>query len=177
MTGPRVSVLLPVRNEELYLAETLESLSAQTLADHEVIVVDDGSSDGTAERVGRLGDPKVRVQRLVRSAGVSSARNAGIQIARGTWLAFLDDDDVWSPHKLREQIAARRERPPAMPTGGFDAGARVRHSKFGEGVVVSCVPDGEDFVVTIAFRGAPGIKKLMLSMASLEATASMKRLL
>ena len=72
------------------------------------------------------------------------------------------------PHRLREEIAARRERPPAADNGGFDAGARVRHSKFGDGVIVSCVPDGDDYVVTIAFKGGPGIKKLMLSMASLE---------
>ncbi len=72
------------------------------------------------------------------------------------------------PHRLREAIAARRELAPAADNGGFDAGARVRHGVFGDGVVVSCVPDGDDFVVTIAFRGGTGIKKLMLSMTPLE---------
>jgi len=108
-----VSVVIPTRDRwPLLETSALPAALSQREVDHEVIVVDDGSSDGTAERVGRLGDPKVRVQRLVRSAGVSSARNAGIQIARGTWLAFLDDDDIWSPHKLREQIDA------ALAAGG-----------------------------------------------------------
>jgi glycosyltransferase involved in cell wall biosynthesis len=70
----------------------------------EVVVVDDGSTDGTARRLAELSDPRVRVVRSVTSHGQAAARNRGIAEARGHWVAFLDDDDVWSPRKLRAQV-------------------------------------------------------------------------
>jgi glycosyltransferase involved in cell wall biosynthesis len=70
----------------------------------EVIVVDDGSTDDTATRLASLDDDRVRVIHHAASLGVSAARNHGIEAARGEWLAFLDDDDVWAPRKLREQV-------------------------------------------------------------------------
>ena len=116
-----VSVIIPTRDRwSLLETSALPAAFSQRDVELEVIVIDDGSIDGTAERVARLGDSRVRVHRLARSAGVSSARNAGIWIARGEWLAFLDDDDVWSPHKLRAQIDA------ASATGaGFAYSAAV----------------------------------------------------
>lgn len=70
----------------------------------EVIVVDDGSLDDTQSTLSQVGDPRVAVVRHHRSVGVSRARNSGIDQARGRWVAFLDDDDVWAPQKLRAQL-------------------------------------------------------------------------
>jgi glycosyltransferase involved in cell wall biosynthesis len=76
--------------------------------DHEVIVVDDGSTDETPERLAALDDHRVHVLRNETSAGVARARNAGIAAARGSWVSFLDDDDLWSPYKLRDQLSAAK---------------------------------------------------------------------
>jgi glycosyltransferase involved in cell wall biosynthesis len=72
----------------------------------ELIVVDDGSTDHTSSRIGKLGDPRVRVVRHESSEGVARARNDGIGAARAPWVAFLDDDDAWAPTKLRRQLDA-----------------------------------------------------------------------
>jgi glycosyltransferase involved in cell wall biosynthesis len=110
MTTPEtVSVVVPTRNRWTLLSRNaLRSGLDQEGVDHEVIVVDDGSDDGTAEQLSRLGDSRLRVVRHQRPLGVAQARNAGIAAARGEWVAFLDDDDLWSPHKLRMQIDASR---------------------------------------------------------------------
>jgi DNA helicase-2/ATP-dependent DNA helicase PcrA len=85
----------------------------------------------------------------------SAVRDEGAAVERG-------------PHRLREAIAARPEHPPAFADGGFRPGVKVRHATFGEGIVISCTPDHDDYLVTIAFKGTQGIKKLMLSHAPLE---------
>ena len=72
------------------------------------------------------------------------------------------------PHRLREALAQRPEHEPAPVNGGFNAGAKVRHPAFGDGIVISSTPDGDDYLLTVAFKGAPGIKKLLLSIAPLE---------
>jgi glycosyltransferase involved in cell wall biosynthesis len=103
---PDVSVIVPSRNRVPLLRLTLRSVSRQRDVDIEVIVVDDGSSDGTVDAVARGGDSGVRVIRHDRPLGVSAARNTGIAEARGRWVAFLDDDDLWSPEKLADQLSA-----------------------------------------------------------------------
>ncbi|MFO7573290.1 MAG: glycosyltransferase family 2 protein [Gaiellaceae bacterium] len=105
--GPEVSVVIPTRDRwELLSRTALRSALGQEDVEHEVIVVDDGSSDGTAERLAELDEPRLRVVRHEQGKGVAQARNAGIAAARGEWVAFLDDDDLWSPRKLRLQIDA-----------------------------------------------------------------------
>lgn len=96
----------------------LRSALAQTDVDFEVLVVDDGSTDGTAEQLRRLQDPRVRVLRHEESKGRGAARNAGIAEARGEWIAFLDDDDHWSPLKLRRQLDRATETRPVLVYGG-----------------------------------------------------------
>ena len=103
-----VSVVIPTHNRREILQRTLAGALAQEGVEHEVIVVDDGSSDGTAERVEQMGDQRVRVLRHEQARGVAAARNAGIREAAGDWLAFLDDDDLWAPDKLRTQIDGAR---------------------------------------------------------------------
>jgi glycosyltransferase involved in cell wall biosynthesis len=125
---PEVSVVIPAYNAERFIADTLRSVQAQTFRDFEVLVVDDGSRDGTAGIVDAFGPP---VRRLAQpNAGVSRARNTGIAAARGRYVAFVDADDLWEPTKLERQLAALG----AQPAAGFcyvgvrriDAEGRVR---------------------------------------------------
>ena len=94
LSRPAVSVVIPAFNRRPWLAKTLASVNSQTSTDHEIVLVDDGSTDGTAEWV-RRAFPEVRVIRLARNQGPATARNHGIQRARGALIAFLDSDDIW----------------------------------------------------------------------------------
>jgi GT2 family glycosyltransferase len=108
-----VTVVIPTCNRCRLLQRTLSAVLAQTDVRFEVIVVDDGSSDETPEFLLSLDDPTVVVLRHEAPRGVSAARNAGLSIARGKWIAFTDDDDLWAPDKLREQLDAARRVPDA----------------------------------------------------------------
>jgi glycosyltransferase involved in cell wall biosynthesis len=102
-----VTVVIPTRDRwELLSRAALSSALVQEGVEHEVVVVDDGSADGTAERLEQLRHPRLRVLRHERPLGVAHARNEGLRVARGTWVSFLDDDDLWSPQKLRQQLDA-----------------------------------------------------------------------
>jgi glycosyltransferase involved in cell wall biosynthesis len=103
---PEVSVVIPTRDRSRLLALTLHSVRWQRGVDLEVVVVDDGSADDTAEVVAALADPRVRLVRHDTPMGVSAARNRGIAEAKGSWVAFLDDDDLWAPDKLARQLQA-----------------------------------------------------------------------
>jgi glycosyltransferase involved in cell wall biosynthesis len=105
---PEVSVVLPTHNRPRLLAMTLCSVLWQEGVDLEVVVVDDGSSVDVRAMVEGLGDARVRLVRHERPLGVSAARNRGVAEARGGWIAFLDDDDVWAPDKLLAQLGAAR---------------------------------------------------------------------
>lgn len=102
-----VSVVIPCFNAEAFLRSTLDSVCAQTYAHMEVIVVDDGSSDGSvaiAQARARV-DARVRLIQMPKHCGAPAApRNAGVMSARGAWVAFLDADDLWHPRKLEYQM-------------------------------------------------------------------------
>lgn len=102
-TTPTVSVVIPAYNAARTIDAALESVFAQTYHDFEVIVIDDGSTDDTAERAAAWGDAVTFLRQP--NAGPGAARNHGIRRARGRLLAFLDADDVWLPAKLEQQIA------------------------------------------------------------------------
>jgi glycosyltransferase involved in cell wall biosynthesis len=104
-----VSVVVPTHNRRGLLGQTLRSILWQRGVDLEVLVVDDGSSDGTAEVVAGLGDARVRLLRNETSRGVAAARNWGIAEAVGAWLGFCDDDDLWAPDKLARQLQAAHQ--------------------------------------------------------------------
>jgi glycosyltransferase involved in cell wall biosynthesis len=104
-----VSVIVTTYNHERYIAAAIQSVLDQTYRDYEVIVVDDGSTDSTGDRVLAF---RHSIQ-LVRqeNQGVAASRNTGIRHARGHFLAFLDGDDLWEPDKLTHQVAAARSYP------------------------------------------------------------------
>ncbi|MEM7206307.1 MAG: glycosyltransferase [Pseudomonadota bacterium] len=141
-----VSVVIPSYNRGALLARALDSVFAQTLPPDEVIVIDDGSTDGTSDMVAkRFGGVKLIRQK---NLGVSAARNAGITAATGEWIALLDSDDVWLPEKLAKQMHALELR------GGFRLvhcdeiwvrnGVRVnpmnKHRKQGGYIFQRCLP-------------------------------------
>jgi glycosyltransferase involved in cell wall biosynthesis len=109
VTPPEATVVVPTRDRwELLSTHALPSALGQEGVELEVIVVDDGSTDATPARLQELDDPRLRVVRHDVSRRLPGARNAGAAAATGEWLAFLDDDDVWAPGKLRAQIDAAR---------------------------------------------------------------------
>jgi len=107
----RVSVVIPAYNSAEYLADAVESVLAQTHPQVELIVVDDGSTDGTAEVMADYADRCTYVRQP--NAGSAAARNHGIQLARGELIAFLDADDLWLPHKLQRQVECFEAHPDA----------------------------------------------------------------
>jgi hypothetical protein len=136
-----VSVVIPVWNGERYLAEAVESVLAQTHTDFELIIVDDGSTDGTAQIAESYArrDPRVRLVRQP-NQGVAAARNTGLEVARAPWVACLDHDDLMLSHRLERQIAFIAEHPEVKvfgsicryinqegrPRGGHTIGAPIR---------------------------------------------------
>lgn len=113
-----ISVIIPTYNHRDFVLATLDSVFAQTFADYEVIVINDGSPDDTAEVLRPLAESG-RIRYLEQSnTGQSIARNRGIAEARGEFIALLDDDDLWPPDKLEWQVCALREAPDAGMVGG-----------------------------------------------------------
>jgi glycosyltransferase involved in cell wall biosynthesis len=106
---PKVSVIIPAYNSEKYIAEAIESVFAQTYPGYEVIVVDDGSTDGTLQLLKRY-DSRIKVLTKV-NGGPASARNLAINNSCGEYIAFLDSDDLWVEEKLDEQVAFLNKHP------------------------------------------------------------------
>jgi glycosyltransferase involved in cell wall biosynthesis len=103
MRDPLVTVVVTTWNRSGLLAETMRSILAQTFRDFELVVVDNESQDDTAEVVAALGDPRVRYLRHANGGVIAVNRNVGIAEARGSYVAFCDDDDLWEPEKLSVQ--------------------------------------------------------------------------
>jgi GT2 family glycosyltransferase len=110
-TRPVVSVIIPAYNHGRFIEEALESALTQTYRDLEVIVVDDGSTDDTRERVARFGNRLGYVYQA--NAGSAAARNLGIRRSRGAYVAFLDADDIWLPGKVERCVEALEQDPRA----------------------------------------------------------------
>lgn len=104
MSAPLVSVVMPAWNAAGFIHEGIASVLAQTLADFELVVVDDASTDDTAAVVQAIGDPRIVLLRLATNSGAVGARNAGIAIARGRYIALLDADDLAQPQRLARQV-------------------------------------------------------------------------
>jgi teichuronic acid biosynthesis glycosyltransferase TuaG len=113
---PRVSVITPVWNAAATLEETVASVRAQSLSDWEMLLVDDGSTDGSAALIAHLAaeEPRIRALATGVNGGAGVARNLGIRAARGRYIAFLDADDRWRPEKLSHQIGFMAARGHAL---------------------------------------------------------------
>lgn len=106
------SVIIPTYEDRDVLPRAVESVLSQTLSDLELIVVDDGSTDGTAAVLDAIDDERLTYLAHETNRGASAARNTGIEAATGRYVAFLDADDEWLPAKLERQIALLVSRPP-----------------------------------------------------------------
>jgi glycosyltransferase involved in cell wall biosynthesis len=115
----RVTVLIPLYNQADFILSAVASVQAQTYAEWELIIVDDGSTDDGAEKLIALTDKRIRVVRQ-ENAGVSAARNRGLSEARTPWVALLDADDTWAPSHLSDLLALNARYPAAVLLGtGF----------------------------------------------------------
>ena len=100
--NPLISVIIPAYNHELYIAATIKSIIAQGYDNIELLIINDGSKDGTEKILEQYKD-KI-IYKTILNGGVSNARNVGIEMSRGDWVAFLDADDQWIPNKLEVQL-------------------------------------------------------------------------
>jgi glycosyltransferase involved in cell wall biosynthesis len=126
MIKKTVSVIIPTFNRKDMLMDALKSIFAQTRLPDEVVVVDCGSKDGTGKAVYEYNDRIILLESKVR--GASAQRNIGISHAKGNYIAFLDDDDVWHPDKLKLQMEFLEEHPEIALTssGNIQLGSRIR---------------------------------------------------
>jgi glycosyltransferase involved in cell wall biosynthesis len=115
---PELSVIVPTHNRPGLLALTLRTILWQRDVDLEVLVIDDGSTQDNEPVVASLSDGRLRLIRHERPQGVCVARTRGATEARGSWLAFCDDDDLWAPDKLALQLAAARQSDRSWAYGG-----------------------------------------------------------
>lgn len=115
---PAVSAIIPLFNGEAHLEKAIGGVLGQSMTDLELIVVDDGSSDGSVALAHRLvaGDPRAQVLAFP-NGGVAAARNRGLSRARGRYVAFVDQDDLWYPQKLERQISILDDRPDVAVIG------------------------------------------------------------
>lgn len=108
-SSPFISVIIPSFNRAHVLPATIESILAQTYKDFELIIVDDGSTDNTAEVVSRYGDAVQLIRQ--ENKGITGARNTGLHASKGQWIALQDSDDHWEPEKLEQQVSDIEEHP------------------------------------------------------------------
>lgn len=112
MTEGLVSVISPVYNIEKFIETTINSVMHQTYQNLELILIDDCSTDRSAEIILRMAEeyPQIRYYKLEKNSGAGVARNKGIQMAEGQYIAFLDGDDCWKPEKLEKEVALAKEK-------------------------------------------------------------------
>lgn len=149
MHSPAVSVVIPAYNAAACVARAVDSVLAQSWTDRELLVVDDGSRDGTVAVLGAYGD-RVRVLTQA-NAGPAAARNLGLRQARGRYVAFLDADDWWLPSKLSRQVELLDQRP---EVGFCSTATRVIAQDGTPGADWPCSCDGTPLLETLFVRSA-----------------------
>ena len=115
-----VTVVIPTHNRIALLKEAIDSVKSQTYPHWEIIVVDDASTDGTAQAIRDMTDPNIHVIELPRKAHLGVLRNTGSAKARGEWVAFLDSDDLWKPQKLQKQLEILNKEKKRWAYGGSE---------------------------------------------------------
>lgn len=148
---PLVSVVIPAYNAARTVCATIDSSLHQTVSDIEVIVVDDGSNDDTAKAVEAIPDPRVRLVRQP-NGGAAAARNAGIRHAIAEWVALLDADDIWLPHKLEVQLAVLKSNPDVL---AVQSGACFVDDQLRTLSVRPCVQPKDSLLTFLRFQNLP----------------------
>ena len=133
-----ISIVVPVYNAEKFIEETVTSVMNQTLLEWELLLVNDGSTDGSAKVLEELAEKDARIRTIhIENGGAARARNIGTEQAKGRYLAFLDADDLWEPKKLEKELAFLREHEAAFVFTGYEFA-----DEFGIGTgKVVCVPE------------------------------------
>lgn len=141
-----VSILMPVFNAEATLEASVRSVTGQTHANWELIMVDDGSTDGTAALAERLaaGDRRLRFVRAPANEGAAAARNRALALAQGRYIAFLDADDRWKPQKLQRQLAFMRQKGAGLCYTGYH-----RVSPSGQLIKAVAVPESVSYAALL----------------------------
>ena len=142
-----ISVVIPVYNRATLVGRAVRSVLDQTFSDREILVVDDGSTDGTPDLVRREFGSQITLLEQSANNGVSSARNRGIRESKGEWLALLDSDDEWLPTKLEKQTKALRQSQLSIShtdemwiRNGVRVNPHKRHQKFGGDIFLKSLP-------------------------------------
>ncbi|MEO6539624.1 MAG: glycosyltransferase family A protein, partial [Ferruginibacter sp.] len=121
-SDPKVSIIMPTWNRAAFIMESVESVISQTYKNWELIIVDDGSDDNTAELIAQVKDSRVKFYKAGKIGIGIRLKNIGIERSDGELIAFLDSDDLWPPTKLEKQVAVFDEYPDAgfSLTGGYN---------------------------------------------------------
>lgn len=166
--GPTASVIIPTYNRAGTLARAIESVLRQTLDDLELLVVDDGSTDDTPLVLEGFSDGRLVYLRHPHNRGQSAARNTGIRASNGTFIAFLDSDDLWQPTALARQVDALKASP---PTTGVAVCGRIKVDET-SGTRREVMPqfEGEIFEQTLALKWVPSTVTLLVKSELLRET-------
>ncbi len=187
MSAPDVTVVIPTRNRATILPGALASAFGQRDVTVEVIVIDDGSTDDTPALLAGIDDGRLCVIRQQTSRGVSAARNHGLERARGEWVAFLDDDDLWAPNWLAAAVdAGRRVGAGLVYTGRWLVRADRQVIGARPGADLQGLPDSLSFANTVGvpaavltrtdvIRGVGGFDERLAAFADWEAWIRMLR--
>lgn len=136
-TKPLVSIIMPTYNCGRFISESIESVLAQTIAKWDLWIIDDCSTDGTAEIVGKYTQkhPNILYFRMEKNGGPAAARNVGLRQAQGRYIAFLDSDDLWKPEKLEKQIAFMEQNGFFFSATGYE-----QMDEDGNSLHLACIP-------------------------------------
>jgi len=116
---PKITVFIPAYNREKYIGDAIESILAQTFTNYEILLIDDGSTDGTVDIMRSYTDPRLRIIRNEKNLGIPKTRNKGIEHARGEYIAMLDSDDRAYPTRLEKQAAFMDRHPKRLNGNPF----------------------------------------------------------
>lgn len=158
MNAPLISVVIPAYNAARTLNATVLSVFEQSVQDFEIIIVDDGSKDNTVEIAEAIGDSRVQVIRQT-NGGASAARNTGIKAARGEYVAFLDADDLWMPHKLERQleVLTNEKDITAVQSGVYYVNNDLEIISVGR-----CFESKDVLLETLFFQNLPGLMSTLI---------------
>ncbi len=130
MQSPLVSAIIPTRNRPALFIRAVRSVLGQTHRDIDIVIVIDGRDPATVAAISSISDPRVRVFELTENVGSANARNIGVQHAKGKWVAFLDDDDEWLPHKIERQLDCARHSKLTHPVVACRVIGRTPHRDY-----------------------------------------------